>query len=239
MEGADFIGANIKYTNFKLSKMDNKTKINEKWKKIQQINTKSYTYFMCKNMSTDINLMNEEVCVTEFIKLKDFSEAVLTNSRFSYCNFEEGTNFDGSDLGSSVFINCILKKSKFQIKEAMTNLQMVSFSHSDLQASNFKEANMVSSQFVEGTNLADSHFDKCYLNSAKFINCNLTRVTFKECYLSNCPVEFTGSDLTEVCFEKCNIDNIELDETQRGQVRFIDCYNNNGETISKPQSGGP
>jgi uncharacterized protein YjbI with pentapeptide repeats len=197
LQGTDLSQAKLNRTNLNNIVIDNDTKLDEKWRRIHDINTNG-----AKKRNFD--------------KI-DFSGAVLTNANFEGASLKNA-NFNGTDLGGAIFKNAYLEGASFLKAGVWTNLDMADFGGANLKEAVFKEASLKCTNFkglqqitnlsettFEGVDLASSIFQEAIIVKAKFIRSILQNVNFHLANLSEAEFDNCYSYSEKTNFEQANL----------------------------------
>jgi uncharacterized protein YjbI with pentapeptide repeats len=185
LQGANLKEAKLKLTNLRGAGIDAHTKIEEKWRRVHEINIDA-----CKDKKLD-----------GF----DFSEAVLSCANFEGASLKKA-NFNGADLGSAKFKGANLEGASFCKTDIMLmpNLDMADFGESNLEGAIFIEASLQCTNFMgltRKTNLSNVTFQQVNLASAIFQMVILKKAKFINSFLQE--TDFSDADITEGTFDNC------------------------------------
>lgn len=218
LQGTDLRQSKLSFANLRDSVIDNKTKLDKKWKRIHDINTNG-----AQNRVLD-----------GF----DFSESMLANANFEGASLKNA-NFDGANLGGANFKNACLDNASFIKTNIMPNLDMANFDGACLQGAVFKEASLKCVNFKgtdETTNLSSITFEDVNLSGTIFQGAFLIKAKFLQSMLQD--VDFCLTDLTEAKFENCysyseatNFEQANLNKAEF--VGFLGCANFRGSNYQE------
>ena len=219
LQGADLSQANFNLTDMKGSIIDNKTKINRKWKLIHDINTKG-----AKDSQLDGI---------------DFSGAVLTFADFEGASLNKAI-FNGANLSQANFKNACLEGASFLKTNIRTKLDGAYFSGANLKGAIFKEASLICTNFTgevpQSTNLTEITFEEVYFADTEFQNVLLEKADFIRAIFQG--VNFCLANLSEAKFDSCSYERAEfkqanLDKTIfTGSLKGTDFRNSNFQSAN-------
>jgi uncharacterized protein YjbI with pentapeptide repeats len=215
LQGANLSQAKLQRTDLKIAKIDHTTKLDEKWKRVHQI-----------NISGGREQVFDEV---------DFSDAVLINANFERCSLNKAI-FSGADLEGANFKNAHLEGAIFRSQNAGLNLKKAEFNGAYLKGAVFQNADLQYTDFTESTritdirevvfeevNLANANFENVRLEKARFINNSLLNSTrFCKAKLKEAVFEYCYYN-KETSFQEADLDNA----TFTGNIKGADFRNSN------------
>ncbi|MGJ5633003.1 pentapeptide repeat-containing protein [Nostoc sp. CALU 1950] len=198
LQGANLSQAELKHTNLRDAIIDDTTKLDEKWKRVHQI-----------NMGGGRGQKFDGV---------DFSEAILTDADFEGSSLKN-TIFSGADIGGANFRNADLEGAVFRKLGLMTILDMADFGDAYLKGASFEEASLKCTNFsgknrrtdmsgviFREVNLASAIFENVLLRKAKFFRSMLQDTNFRRSNLKEAEFDNCYSYTNDTSFEEAALD---------------------------------
>lgn len=147
-----------------------------------------------------INLSGMDLRGLDFLKSKDFSDAILVSCHFGGMNLSK-TCFQGANLRSAQLPDCQLNQSDFS-ESCLLNAY--------LEGSNFEQAKFEQAK-LQNTNCKSGNFRFAQMRKA-----DLTRTNFEK-------ADLTGADLEASVIEQTNFTNAILDKANFKKVQRSLC----------------
>ncbi|NET68370.1 MAG: pentapeptide repeat-containing protein [Moorea sp. SIO1G6] len=161
----------------------------------------------------------------------DFSEAVLSNSEWTYGILDD-TDFSracaqGMRLIEGRGTNSTFTKAKLPLAEfSSAELLICDFRAADLRCTYWKDADVQYSQFQKAT-LTLAQLPETFLRGCSFQGANLTGAIFKNATLVDINFQganLTGADFRGANFTQVNFQGANLTGTQLPDVHLDDCF---------------
>lgn len=177
LQGTDFSNAKFKRTDLRDAQLDDKTKLDEKWRQIHQINING-----CKQLPDS----------------SDLSEAILTGANLEGANLQR-VSLDGADLCGANLKGANLEGASFKKTNLRTDLLGANLNRANLKRAIFERTNLGRTDFT-GADLTEAVFNGVNLENANLENANLKDAKFiNRCILKN--TNFHNSNHQDAIFK--------------------------------------
>ena len=168
---------------------------------------------------TELSLLQNDDGMLEKYEFKhcrfkdcDFSGVILLKCRFEQCDFSS-SNFNGSELILSAFLNCFFASTVKECKMTGSdfgdadinciNIVGGDWSYTSLKELNFSKMELCDINF-EGADLTGCVMEKCRIDGCSFYGANLMNVSFKGSDLRGS--NLTGIEILDVNLQQTKVD---------------------------------
>lgn len=233
LRGANLRGANLDYTIFAQAKIDSKTNLNSKSRKVWEI---------VNQKTTDKNFSGIDLSYANLFRAdlsnSDLSGAKLNHTNFSHANLRDaflhkadltGANLSQADLTNAYFSHANLTKAYLGGASCCgTYLKDAELKYANLKTAKISTKTMIDSKWYSVWEVVNQGAAKKNLSGVDLSNANLQGVNFEEANLTNANLSnsilrqsnLDGANLTNTNLGGANICGVDLDRANLTKTKL-------------------